>query len=257
MEKIEGRSRSDIQMTTEWRLLRSGEGCAAWNMGVDEAIYRLILQDLAPPTLRLFRWRPSAVSIGRFQNIELPEIQLYLIQGYPLVRRPTGGLAVLHGSDLSYSIVGRVDDGGLPVSRRVLYRRAHEALKDALESVGIALDLYSGTEERSTAGLCSAVPMRSDLMLHRGEKIGGSAQVRSGNTVLQHGCVHIPCSVDYSRFEWAVATAFERHMGLRLIQGTLSAREAALAASLAQLKYKCDKWNLEGLAGDDLPSSSS
>jgi len=164
---------------------------------------------------------------------------------------------VLHGSDLSYSISGRVGEGGLPVGRRALYQRAHEALKEALERMGISLELFSGAEEHSAAGLCSAVLMRSDLILQSGEKIGGSAQIRSGNVVLQHGCVHIPCQVNYHQLECEVATAFERTMGLRLVEATLSAEEAALAAYLAERKYNSDEWNLNGIEGDDVFVASS
>jgi len=216
-------------------------------MALDEAIYRLVSEGIVPPTLRLFRWSPPAVSIGRFQTVELPEIQEYLNHGYPLVRRPTGGLAVLHESDLSYSITGRVGEEGLPRSPRALYQQAHEALRQALQARGIPLKLYSGVEGQSTAGLCNAVPMRSDLVVHGGEKIGGSAQIRGEGVVLQHGCVHVPTVVNWSQFESEVAVAFKRTMGLPLAEGSLASEEVALANSLVANKYGRDEWNRNGI----------
>jgi len=215
-------------------------------MAVDEAMYRLMKLRAIPPTLRLFRWNPAAVSFGRFQDVTSPELQDYLAQGYPLVRRPTGGLAVLHAGDLSYAMTGVPGESGFARDARGLYRQAHESLQQALTSLGLQPALYAGGEHRSMSGLCNAVPMRSDLILDGGRKIGGSAQVRGGGAVLQHGVIHVPAGVDMDRFEEAVPRAFEHTMGVRFVEATLSPAEVELATHLAEEKYDCDEWNLHG-----------
>ena len=243
-------------MTHEWRLLRSGPCSPTWNMAVDEAMYRLMKLGAIPPTLRLFRWNPSAVSFGHFQDIESPELQDYLAQGYQLVRRPTGGLAVLHAGDLSYAMAGMPGECGFARNARGLYRQAHESLQEAFTFVGLQPALYAGGEHRSVSGLCSAVPMRSDLILDGGKKIGGSAQVRGGGAVLQHGVIHVPAGVSIDGFEECVPLAFERNMDVRFAEAPLSVAEVELATHLAERKYSCDDWNLHGRDSSNLDGDS-
>jgi lipoate-protein ligase A len=239
-------------MTHEWRLVRSGSCSPAWNMAVDEAMYRLMKHRAIPPSLRLFRWSPAAVSFGRFQDLGCSEIQGYLRQGYPLVRRPTGGLAVLHEGDLSYAMVGVPGESGFATHARGLYLQAHESLQGALTSLGVQSALYAGDERRPVSGLCNAAPMRSDLILDDGRKIGGSAQVRGGGVVLQHGSIHVPADIDLDRFEEEVRRAFERIIVLRLVEAALSPAETELAMYLAERKYSCDEWNHDGHSSSDV-----
>jgi len=237
-------------ITHSWRLVRSGQCSPTWNMAVDEALFLLAKRQDRIPILRLFRWEPAAVSIGHFQDTGTPEIEQYLGQGYPLVRRPTGGLTVLHSGDLSYSIVGNVGKDGLPASRRALYRQAHEAIRDALYVVGLRPDLYAGAEQKTLAGLCNAVPMRSDLIVNGDTKIGGSAQLRGEGAVLQHGCVHLGTLLDHRLFEQSVPDAFARNMGLAFTDSSLSNEEIELAMHLQESKYTIDAWNLLGRQPD-------
>ena len=232
-------------MTHTWRLIRSGSCSPARNMALDEAMYLLMKKREIDPTLRLFRWEPAAVSIGHFQDIDTQEIRGYLGQGYPLVRRPTGGLTVLHDGDLSYSIVGIPGEAGLSRSPRGLYRQAHEALQEALSPQGLRPNLYAGGEQRTLVGLCNAVPMRSDLIVNGDTKIAGSAQVRSDGAVLQHGCIHLPAGISLELFEQAVPGSFEQVMGLNFVEDSLSPEETELAECLEKHKYGSDEWNLQ------------
>lgn len=244
-------------MTYTWRLIQSGSCSPARNMALDEAMYLLMKKRANAPTLRLFRWEPAAVSIGHFQDIDTQEIRGYLGQGYPLVRRPTGGLTVLHDGDLSYSIVGIPGEAGLSRSPRGLYRQAHEALQEALSPQGLRPDLYAGGEQRTLSGLCNAVPMRSDLIVNGDTKIAGSAQVRSDGAVLQHGCIHLPVGIDPDLFEREVPGAFERTMDLALVETTPSREERELATHLEEHKYTTSEWNLHGLQPSDPASIGS
>ncbi|MFC2009270.1 biotin/lipoate A/B protein ligase family protein [Chloroflexota bacterium] len=241
-------------MAHSWRLIRSGSCSPAWNMAVDEAMFLLAQRRTQPPTLRLFRWSPAAVSIGHFQDVSLAEVQEYIKHGYPLVRRPTGGLTVLHDGDLSYSIAGVAGETGLSRSPRGLYRQAHEALREALSSLGLRPDLYGGGEQRTLAGLCNAVPMRSDLIVDGETKIAGSAQVRGGGAVLQHGCIHLPAGINLDLFEAAVPAAFENTMDLTLHEAVMSPEETTLAMHLDEHKYSRDEWNCHGRDSEALES---
>ena len=243
-------------MTHRWRLIHSGSCSPSWNMAVDEAMFLLAQQRTQLPTLRLFRWSPAAVSIGHFQDVNLLEVKEYLQHGYPLVRRPTGGLTVLHDGDLSYSIAGVAGEAGLSRSPRGLYRQAHEALQEALSSLGLRPDLYAGGEQRTLAGLCNAVPMRSDLIVDGETKIAGSAQVRGGGAVLQHGCIHLPAGINQDLFEETVPEAFERAMNVSLIEAVMSPEETKLAVHLDEHKYSNDEWNFHGRYAEDPESHS-
>jgi lipoate-protein ligase A len=233
-------------MAHEWRLVRSGAAYPAWNMAVDEALYRMMKAKATRPTLRLFRWDPPAVSIGRYQDAASDEVRALSQRGFALVRRPTGGLTVLHNGDVSYSMVGAPGEQGVARAPRGLYRQAHESLKEALDSLGMYADLYAGQEQRTLSGLCNAVPTRSDLIVGGVGKIAGSAQARGEGAVLQHGCVHLPGGLDPDSFEHAVPPAFERVLDLRLIEDELTTAETALAWELVERKYSRDEWNLAG-----------
>jgi lipoate-protein ligase A len=90
----------------DWRLITYGECDPAFNMAADEAILEAHLAGQVPPTLRLYGWKPAAISIGYSQKISPKEIQSIKDAGLDVVRRPTGGRAVLHLGDLTYSFVG-------------------------------------------------------------------------------------------------------------------------------------------------------
>ncbi|MCK5212296.1 MAG: lipoate--protein ligase family protein [Dehalococcoidia bacterium] len=221
-------------------------------MALDEAMYLLMKQRAISPALRLFRWSPPTVSIGRFQDVGSVDIQDYVNRGYPLVRRPTGGLTVLHDGDLSYAIVGIPGENGLLRSPRGLYRQAHEAFQEALSLQGLRPDLYSGAEQRTLAGLCNAVPMRSDLIVEGAKKIAGSAQMRGGGAVRQHGCIHLPPGINLDVFEEAVPASFERTMEFSFVDAPLTLEESELAEHLEVHKYSRDEWNLRGHDVPDL-----
>src|SRR5947208_2539412 len=89
-----------------WRIVEDGLGEAVWNMARDEAILNAVVADAAPPTLRLYRWKQPSVSLGRFQSVERTlHGETCRALGIPLVRRITGGRGILHGDDLTVSII--------------------------------------------------------------------------------------------------------------------------------------------------------
>src|SRR5689334_21751812 len=88
-----------------WRLLRTGPAPGAWNMALDVALLEAAAREAAPPTLRFYGWAPPAVSLCRFQDVAAIDLDYARARGWDIVRRPTGGRAVLHHLELTYSII--------------------------------------------------------------------------------------------------------------------------------------------------------
>ncbi len=120
-----------------WRVIYSPPASGAWNMAVDEAILEGVANGKSPPTLRLYAWDPPCLSLGYAQPISDVDLQALKSHGWQLVRRPTGGRAILHTDELTYSIIGRQDDPRLAGSVVESYQRLSQALLRALQSLGI------------------------------------------------------------------------------------------------------------------------
>jgi lipoyl(octanoyl) transferase len=172
-----------------WRLLSYGEFAAAENMALDESILDAHIRGDVFPTLRFYGFAPPAVSIG--YNQQLPEaVRSNIAQaGFDLVRRPTGGRAVLHIHDLTYSFVCS-SGNEQPLDSSVLraYKQICSALQAGFRRLGISVEL--GESDRAYRMLhdCFQATTASDLH-YRGKKIVGSAQLRRGGAVLQHGSI--------------------------------------------------------------------
>lgn len=172
-----------------WRLIQHDTADGAMQMAVDEAILEAHLRALVPPTLRLYRFSPPAVTIGLSQTISQQLVDSIASRGYDVVRRPTGGRAVLHLNDLTYCFVASdtsVSTGVLARNISVSYKQICNGLIAALGKLGIESQLGSaGTAYRHLKD-CFMATTGSDLH-HQGVKIIGSAQLRRGSAVLQHG----------------------------------------------------------------------
>lgn len=172
------------------------------NMALDVAMAWGVGEGLAPPTLRLYRWDPPAVSIGYAQR---PETALDLAacarRGLSVIRRPTGGRAVLHDGDLTYAVA--VPRRGPWAGRSVAAtcRAIHEAVAAGLRRLGVPAQVAGPRPTRGSAGgpLCFAAVSTHEIT-SGGRKLVGSAQRRFRDAVLQHGS--IPLSV---RREWLAA----------------------------------------------------
>ena len=125
---------------TRWRLLLDGALNGAWNMATDEAILRFVAAGRSPATLRIYAWHPRCLSLGRGQPSDDVSRQACVSGGVDWIRRPTGGRAILHGSDLTYSICLAVEDpraaGGITES----YRRLSEGLAEGFRLLGIPVE---------------------------------------------------------------------------------------------------------------------
>ena len=125
---------------TAWRLLVDSPGDGAWNMAVDEALLSSYSRDQgrAPATLRLYGWRTPTLSLGRGQSGQASCDRHFLRrQGIDLVRRPTGGLAVLHDAERTYAIVGSLHRPPFAGGVMATYRKIAAALVRAMEILGL------------------------------------------------------------------------------------------------------------------------
>ena len=180
----------DDPASTLWRLLIDGPARGSWNMAVDEALLEGAASPGFMPTLRLYAWDPACLSLGHAQPIvEVDKAQLAAF-GWDVVRRPTGGRAILHTDELTYSITGSADSaifqGGILTS----YRHISLALLEFLERFYLQPAMKDNPEVSVShqESVCFEVPSNYEITLAN-KKIIGSAQARRKNAVLQHGAI--------------------------------------------------------------------
>jgi lipoate-protein ligase A len=155
----------------------------AENMSLDEALLHAVAAGASPNTLRFYRWSEPTLSLGYFQRLHDRQLHNPSLN-CALVRRSSGGGAILHHHELTYSIALRVNDR---FASAQLYTLVHEALLQVLANWSIRAELVSGPRsESATEFLCFARRSPGDVILS-GYKICGSAQRRVGAAVLQHG----------------------------------------------------------------------
>jgi lipoate-protein ligase A len=256
-------------------------------MAIDEAVFRLNRPAGLPPTLRFFGWSPPAVSLGYFQKtVQEIDVDFCRRAGIDIVRRPTGGKAVLHEHELTYSLVAAIDHPLFTADILETYRVISACMVDALKRLGLAPEMAS--KGRSAAGTplegyCFAAPSKYELLVD-GRKICGSAQVRGGGTFLQHGSLLIDIDpvraaaamrveaagisrstttlreqlgrlIESDELALILRGAFEDTLGIRLADAALTEPEEALKQELLAEKYGTDRWNLEGksIPGGDRP----
>jgi lipoate-protein ligase A len=263
-----------------WRVIVDGFEDGALNLAIDEAI--LEAYDRAdpkpPPTLRLYSWRPAALSLGRSQRAEGSfDARVLARERIDLVRRPTGGGAVLHELERTYAVVGAL--GVPPFSGGVIatYRSIAGALARGLARLGVAAvpaePTRGGSRERSVS--CFE-RLGAWEMAANGRKLVGSAQARRRGAFLQHGS--IPLSLDPPRLEMVLGVAvdatrfidlesargaavdpsaldaacvfgFEETFATRLVPGPLTEGESLRAAELRCWKYDSLAWTMDGVLG--------
>jgi lipoate-protein ligase A len=158
------------------------------NMALDEALLEAVQIDQAPPTLRFYSWNPPCLSLGYAQSVEDADRAAIEHMGWDLVRRPTGGKAILHTDEITYSIAAPADhplfvNGVLPS-----YKRISLALIAGLESMGLDPELNIADPPVPDNGnpVCFQNPGAFEITV-AGKKLVGSAQLRRSRGVLQHG----------------------------------------------------------------------
>ena len=270
-----------------WRFLNTGNREAAYNMALDETLLLRHEAGGTPPTLRVYGWSTPTLSLGYAQKacqaVNLAACQQY---GVAVVRRPTGGRAVLHDNEVTYSVVLPTTLSYGPDTLTEHYRRIGLALATALQGLGLAVHLERSrrsAQPRRAADspACFAAIARYELSV-AGKKIVGSAQKRLQHTLLQHGsmplqmerqrlfqCLQVPPEHRYAFVQEAYTTmtaineiaptpvtasmlhealrqGFGDIFGVDIVAAPLLPEEERLAYELHTTKYASVVWNLDG-----------
>jgi lipoyl(octanoyl) transferase len=262
-----------------FRLIIDGSHPGPENMARDEAISRHVAAGAQPPTLRFYGWVPAAISLGMSQRIHTVDRAACDRDGVGLVRRSTGGLAILHTDEFTYSI-------SLPASHPIAegdvltsYRRISEAIMAGLRGLGVREVQANrvAKEDKATGPVCFEAPSDYEVVgaMPDGtlKKLVGSAQWRRVDGILQHGslpltgdigrvCAYLVGAPEPARVRehagtltealgqpvlWqktaqAFEAAFADVLGIAFTHGALSDLEQTEVATLLREKYAADVW---------------
>ena len=170
-----------------WRLLLDPPASAAWNMSLDEALLECALEQ--PPTLRFYTWSEPSVSLGYRQAVPawLERCERLSV---PVVRRVSGGGAVLHAGDLTYAVITPLSVRELPGDLRGSYEWIRNVLVDGLRAAGLDVQPSCAETGAERLALCFAGATGLEIELER-VKLVGSAQRRTRWGFLQHGSIRL------------------------------------------------------------------
>jgi lipoate-protein ligase A len=258
---------------TVWRLLKFEVNDAFTNMAVDEAVVTARIEGLVPNTLRFYGWKPSAVSVGRFQDVS-NEVHVENCRrlGVDIVRRITGGGTVYHDNmgEITYSVIAREQDFGTEDVVEA-YNSICNGLIEAAKILGVKADFNPGD------------PKNCPNIAIQGKKISGSAQFHKGGVLLQHGTFLLDVDLDkmfmFLRVPWAktipdvvcvarerltsvknelgkaveseeayqaLVKGFEKTLKLQLREEALNAYEQKITQKLRREKFSTQEWNFRG-----------
>ncbi|RNB75054.1 lipoate--protein ligase family protein [Brevibacillus panacihumi] len=187
----------------KWRYLVTEAMSPEMNMAVDEAILQLHAEGKVPPTVRFYTWNPATLSIGYFQKA-LKEINLEEVHkhGLGFVRRPTGGRAVLHDKELTYSVIVSEQHPKMPSSVTEAYKIISMGLLHGFQNLGLKAEMVSLANEEEKekysspgSSACFDSPSWYELVVE-GKKVAGSAQTRQKGVILQHGSILLDMDVE-------------------------------------------------------------
>jgi len=188
---------NDAFPQSAWRLILSEPSSGAMNMAIDSAILAGVEEGLSPPTLRLYSWNPPCLSLGYNQPYSDVDIDQLTSRHWDVIRRPTGGRAILHTDELTYAVIGPYSDPRLSGSLMNSYRNISHALFDALSRLCLPVEVHAGKDPQAHhQPVCFENPSDFEITAN-GKKIIGSAQARKKNCLLQHGS--LPLSGDLTR----------------------------------------------------------
>lgn len=191
-----------------WRLLISGSATGAVNMAIDQAIMEAVAKGRAAPTLRFYAWDPPCLSLGYTQPIDDIDAERLAARGWDVVRRMTGGRAILHTDELTYSVTVCADNPIVAGDIVSSYRRISAAFVEGLRRLGARPEADKRIDGHNAAKgpVCFEVPSHYEITLD-GKKLVGSAQVSKFGAVLQHGT--LPLTGDIARICDALVFADE------------------------------------------------
>jgi lipoate-protein ligase A len=242
-------------------------------MAVDEAL-ALLCRDQA--VLRFYAWEIPTISIGYFQRSDDIDLDVCRAFAVRLVRRPTGGRAVLHARELTYSLIIPLHTPWTSCSIVESYRRINACLRRGLETLGLrgSIEVAPGQAADASSPFCFSAIARHEVLV-AGKKVIGSAQRRFPAALLQQGSILLDVNPedflaflrpgdrtttapsirsigslrealgrlpDRASVEGAVLEGFSREMGVDFAEASLARDERGLAEHLAAVRYACDEW---------------
>lgn len=271
-------------MNDTWGLLQSGSHDAAINMALDESLLLWHSRGEIPPTLRFYYWSKPTLSVGHFQKVDRGiDLDGIMRHGCQLVRRLTGGSAVLHDHELTYSVVVSEKKPYISPSIRMAYYELSKGIMAGFQQLGIHAE-YSIPEEQfkqERSEVCFERPSDYEMLVD-GKKISGHAQTRKQGVLLQHGSIPLTIDKDmmfdlfkfpsekmrqrqrnafskkavtiyeatgkpfsYAEVEHAFKVGVQKGLNVRLEPFELSARQWEEVHELAETKYRSEDWNLK------------
>lgn len=263
-----------------WRLLDTGTNNAFYNMAVDEAIMKTRQKGLVPPTIRFYQWDPPGLSLGYNQKVKkVVNLEYCQQHNIDIVRRLTGGRAILHDDELTYSLVVEEDDLGNILES---YKTISKGIITGLKKLGLKADLkpLSGKKKapKGFSAACFDAPSWYEVVVNK-KKLVGSAQVRKKGIILQHGSIPVNIDVDKlfnalktddnqlerikkiflqkattinqateTRIEIqilkeALVSGWEKNFNIKLVSGVLTKEEIKIIQQLINEKYGSEEWN--------------
>lgn len=262
-----------------WRVIDSGPCRSSYNMALDEAIAMAVKKGNSPPTLRIYEWDIPSVSIGYFQRMSDIDIEYCKERGIPIVRRPTGGRAILHSHEITYSFSIKTEDGVFSKGLLDSYKKISKALGLALSKIGLTPELklvretrYSSETFHQRNPLCFQSTSYGEITVNN-RKVLGSAQKRWADGLLQQGSIpyiidkgeiakvfrlespeigekiiglkEILLLLNLEELKNAIRVSFEETFCIKLISSPLSQEEVSLAGELEIKKYLSPLWNFQ------------
>lgn len=262
------------------RLIYSPPATGALNMATDQAIMEAVGEKRVPSTLRFYSWQPACLSLGYTQRLEDVDERRVLCRGWHIVRRPTGGRAILHTDEVTYSISFPQNHELVAGDIVTSYRRLSAALQYGLEKLGLQSDVapYIKHHKEDLSAVCFETPSAYEITVNN-KKLIGSAQVRRQSAVLQHGSIPLEGNIaricdalhykddlaraaakkavrqrattiaealgkrlSFDEVTEAMAEAFSETFDLNLESGTLSPQELLRIEQLRHETYTNDAW---------------
>jgi lipoate-protein ligase A len=258
-----------------WRLIDSGTCDAYMNMAIDEAIAISVRQGMVPPTLRFYQWQRPSITLGCYQRSEEVDLLYCKKNNIPVVRRPTGGRAILHGEDLTYSFSSKNNSPYFSEGLLKTYNHISAAFLEALKSLGFHAVMKTRKEKGrilTGSSICFQSVSFGEITIDN-KKVIGSAQKRWKDGFLQQGSIllrlgteemlkvfrdsrteeivssmtglyHYQPSMDTERLKEMIRNAFEETFGVELNSSSLTEEEYSLAIKLCNEKYIRKEWTL-------------
>lgn len=238
------------------RLLVDEPQAGSWNMALDEALLASASQGSIQ--LRFYRWQPATLSLGYFQDFASRQSHVASL-GLPLVRRATGGGAIVHDVELTYSFSAPIRER-FSQQPQQLVDLFHDTLRQTLTAWGIQVErcgAHADTARRDAPFLCFERRASEDLLCH-GFKVTGSAQRRHRGALLQHGSVllqtsafaqHLPgiaelsgIAPDIDQLQTAWTERLQERLGYRFIPAAFCPEELAQARQILVDRYEHSSW---------------